>query len=282
MSAPMSGGRSVTLSGFWSEIDDTDTSSCTRTGPVFCSWVQLSDNPAAIGFAIFNSATYRTTRDVNHWGVSLEGSRTLAPGVMGVTQAPYPRTLSLGADIRGIDQDISLRTTATSLPSPVAYTEDLDARYYGLYAKWGGDYSPLLFKGLWQRMGLQSSFRLQGGIYYADTDYSGTITGFVGGVTGTNGSLSLSRDDVAFIGGLTLETRKQIGRRATLSLTSNYDYYSFVPDMRYNDVNTNPNPLTTGPNNGTHIGSDDAFSMRTSLRLTVKLGPDSVFEGPLK
>ena len=98
-----------------------------------------------------------------------------------------------------------------------------------------------------------------------------------------NGSLSLSSDDVAFIGGLTLETRKKIGRRATLSLKSVYEYYSWVPDMRYNDVDVQgAGNNFTGPNNGTRIGDDDAFSMRTSLRLTIKLGPDSVFEEPLK
>ena len=97
--------------------------------------------------------------------------------------------------------------------------------------------------------------------------------------------MSLSNDDVAFIGGLTLETRKKIGRLATLSLKSVYEYYSWVPDMRYNDVDTLVccgGLQFTGPNDGTRIGDDDAFSMRTSLRLTIKLGPDSVFEEPLK
>lgn len=34
-----------------------------------------------------------------------------------------------------------------------------------------------------------------------------------------------------------------------------------------------------GGNAVTSIGDDDAFSMKTSLRLTIKLGPDSVIEG---
>lgn len=90
---------------------------------------------------------------------------------------------------------------------------------------------------------------------------------------------------MAFIGGLTLETRKRIGRRATLSLKSVYEYYSWVPDMRYNDVDTRAGGgtfLLTGPNDGTSIDDDDAFSAMTSLRLTIKLGPDSLFEEPLK
>ena len=28
------------------------------------------------------------------------------------------------------------------------YTEDLDTNYFGIYAAWGGDYSPFLFKDL--------------------------------------------------------------------------------------------------------------------------------------
>ena len=55
--------------------------------------------------------------------------------------------------------------------------------------------------------------------------------------------------------------------------------------MRYNDVDTFAGGAATlffGPNDGTRIGDDDAFSARTSLRLTIKLGPDSLFEEPLK
>ena len=84
---------------------------------------------------------------------------------------------------------------------------------------------------------------------------------------------------MAFIGGLTLETRKRIGRRATLSLKSDYEYYSYVPDMNYNDT-INGNVLL-GPNVGTTIGDSDAYAMRTSLRLTIKLGPREIME-PLK
>ena len=77
-----------------------------------------------------------------------------------------------------------------------------------------------------------------------------------------------------------METRKRIGQRATLSLKSEFEYYSYVPEMNYND-NINGGALF-GPNVGTTIGDDDAYAMRTSLRLTMKLGPDSVFEEPIK
>ncbi|GBE43582.1 hypothetical protein BMS3Bbin10_01662 [bacterium BMS3Bbin10] len=78
-----------------------------------------------------------------------------------------------------------------------------------------------------------------------------------------------------------LETRKLLGRRATLSLRSEYEYYSYVPEMAYNTVDIPTTPFTAGRQDGTVIGSDAAFSARTSIRLTIKLGPDSIME-PLK
>ncbi len=87
-------------------------------------------------------------------------------------------------------------------------------------------------------------------------------------------TLSLSENNTAFIAGLTLETRKQLNPRTTLSLRSDYSHYSWVPVMRYNDVVG----ASTGPNAGTSIGSDSAFSTRTTLRLTIKLGPRAIME----
>ena len=149
--------------------------------------------------------------------------------------------------------------------------DSIDTRYYGAYLAWGGDYAPFLFRNLWNKLGLQSSFRLRGGVYHVEADYDGVsdISQFE-----TPRSLSLSTSDVAFIGGLVLETRKQIGRRSALSLSSTYEYYSWVPRMRYSDFDAG---IMTGPNVGTSIGDDDAFSMRTSLRLTIGLGPRTLF-----
>jgi hypothetical protein len=85
-------------------------------------------------------------------------------------------------------------------------------------------------------------------------------------------ALSLSSGNVAFIGGIVLETRKRITSNAILSLKSEYEYYSWVPEMAYNQQDTGGGAvLSPNGRSGTHIGSDDAFSMRTSLRLTVEL-----------
>ncbi|MGC2409479.1 MAG: hypothetical protein WA441_05680 [Methyloceanibacter sp.] len=69
-----------------------------------------------------------------------------------------------------------------------------------------------------------------------------------------------------------LETRKQFSPRTSLSLLSEYDWYSFVPAMRYND----------GNGNQTHITDGDTFSERTSLRLNIGLGPSQLYAPPMK
>jgi hypothetical protein len=274
--------KEVSLNGFWANIEDDDRLTCTSTALIDnCIWVNIVDSPGSSNVIIANtgqSAVVSSDREVDHWGASLESKWQLTPGVMGVTKTRHARYLAAAIDIRGIDQDLSLRTTNVNFPgSSITYNEDLDTRYYGGYLAWGGGYTIPFLSGLTGGMGLQSSFMLRGGVYHADTDYDGSYFENVGAVD--TGQLSLSNDDVAFIGGLVLETRKRIGRRATLSLKSEYEYYSYVPEMRYNDVDGN---TATGPNVGTSIDDDDAFSAKTSLRLTIALGPRDVIEAPLK
>lgn len=129
-----------------------------------------------------------------------------------------------------------------------------------------------MFKGLWEQLGLRSSFRLQGGVYYADTDFEGQVTQQGPILSGdTTGSLSLSHNKTAFIGGLTLETKKRLGKRFMLSLRSKYEYYSYVPEMSYSRVDLDVGLEGVGHRAGTSIGNAEAFSMQTSLRLSIKL-----------
>jgi len=55
----------------------------------------------------------------------------------------------------------------------------------------------------------------------------------------------------------------------------------FGPEIKGAISNRNVVP-TAGLNDSTGIDSNNAFSMHTSLRLTIKLGPDRLFEEPLK
>lgn len=291
---PMGANRTVSLNGFWANIEDEDSLRCNDGGTTTtCGFFPLVNDPS-IQQSVFTfagvpsqSLITNATREVDHWGVSLEVKQQLNPGVSGVTRAPHRRTLAIGADVRGIDQDLEEVFRFLNAPAgagPATYTEDLDTRYYGVYAAWGGDINPFLFKGLWGRWGLHSTFQLRGGVYYADTDYEGRLVDSTTsqGVANATSALSLSDDDVTFIGGLVMETKKRLGQRATLSLKSEYEYYSYVPEMAYNQFDIGAFTAGQGGQRGTRIGDDDAFSARTSLRLTIKLGPDSVFEEPLK
>lgn len=275
--------KAIALSGFWASVDDDDRETCSSIGQS-CVISALVDNPAAsqlvgLGGVAGQGLTTKSEREIDQWGLSLETKMYATPDVMGVTKAPNRRYWALGADFRGLNQEINATVTGINGVFNATYTEDLDTTYYGAFAAYGADYTPFLFKGLWDRMGLQSSFRVQGGIYYADTDYSGAINNPRAGPTATS-ALSLSDDDVAFIGGITLETKKQIGARTTLSLKSEYEYYSYAPTVFLNQVDVLPGGGVGAANgqNGTVISDNDAFSARTSLRLTIGLGSRDLYK----
>ena len=279
----MSQYQSISLKGFFAKIDDDDKASCTGTAGVNnCALFNIVDIPGTTTFAtsgVGESFVSNTSREVDHWGLSLEFKQQIAgeeayrePGT--VSNMGY---LALGADIRSIDQGLDMRVTHTSVPINFRYKEDLETRYYGVYAAWGGDYTLPLISQLVSGLGLQSSFMFRGGVYYADTDFSGTssLPGGLGGAV-LDGTLNLSNDDVAFIGGLMLETRKQINSRAAFSLKGGYEYYSYVPKMTYNTFDdADPLGITGTP---AALGDDDASSLSASLHLTINLGPDSVFD----
>lgn len=278
LTVPIEGRKAISLSGFWANIEDNDSSTCTSAAGSFCIVNALVPNPPALNATVAGGvgATLNsvTRREVDQTGVALEVRQLMNSGLTGVTLAPKARYMALGADWRAIYQDMNLRGTLSLNPAfDMRYSEDLDTDYFGVFAAYGGDYSPWLLKGLWNHLGLQSSFRLQGGIYQATSDYSGRLRDPVSPFLVSDAADS--HNEIAFIGGITLETRKQIGRRTTLSLRSDYEYYSYVPEMNYND-NINGGVLF-GPNVGTTIGSADAYAIRTSLRLAIKLGPDNIF-----
>lgn len=129
-------------------------------------------------------------------------------------------------------------------------------------------------------MGLRSLISLRAGVYDASTDYSGRFTPDGGSTT----HLGLSDDQVAFIGAASFETRKQLGPRTSLSLVTDYEYYSFAPQMKYVDADVTPGIAFAGGVRKTHISDDDAFEVRTTLRLNVALGalPPPTYNQPLK
>ena len=95
---------------------------------------------------------------------------------------------------------------------------------------------------------------------------------------------------VAFIGAASFETHKRFGPRTSLSLVTDYEYYSYAPEMRYVDADRSgcrefeggPLQNCAGRVSRTNIGDDDAFEVRTSLRLNIALGSQQLYEQPLK
>ena len=80
----------------------------------------------------------------------------------------------IGADVRGIDQDNTLRS---SVGTAFSYTESLDTTYAGGYIGLGGEYSFGFIPGvknvggLYDRLGLRTFVSARAGLYNADTDY---------------------------------------------------------------------------------------------------------------
>jgi hypothetical protein len=185
----------------------------------------------------------------------------LLPGIMKSTH------WGAAFDVRGLDQDLTIKGSGDGTSNLFDYRETLDTTYYGAYLTWGGEYS--LFPALYGGWGLRSFIDLHAGIYSANADYNGNFTG-----KGIGGSrLGLSDDQAAFIGGVKFETRKQFSPRTSLSLLSEYEWYSYAPAMRYNDGDGNAKGIV----NDTHITDGDAFSERTSLRLNIGLGPAQLY-----
>ena len=272
------GGATVSLNGFWARIKGNDSFTCTVQAGNLCQVMPLVDNPAIQQINAANTfgstVVANSERKVDHWGAALESKWALNPGFL---QGHY---WAAGADIRGIYQNLDSTITSNdpAWPFVATYGENLNTTYSGAYLAWGGNLSPILLNS-W---GIETAFRLQGGIYYAHTNYDGQLTNsgaIIGGGGDPSGALTLSHDNAAFIGGATLEARKRITKRAMLSLKGEYEYYSYVPQMIYNTANLGPNPQR-GPDRqfGTFIENSHASSLRASLRLTIGLGPDELYK----
>jgi hypothetical protein len=91
---------------------------------------------------------------------------------------------------------------------------------------------------------------------------------------------------MAFIGAVSFETRKQLGPRTSLSLVTDYEYYSYAPQMKYVDADAVPGHTFPGGVTKTNIEDSDAFEVRTTLRLNIALGAapaaTPVYSEPLK
>ena len=258
------GGYRVTgaVKGFFSSVQDNDTTHCAD----HCVVVAPTNGLTATGSAL----TTNTGRDVDYWGGSLEAKFGGAEPVQVRPNFMRYDYFLVGADVRGIDQNNDLHGRSGN-PSVFQYNEDLNTTYYGGYVGFGGEYSLgfLGAGGLWDSLGLRSYYSARAGLYSANTDYNGHFNAI--GAPSPISHLSLSSDDLAFIGSVSFETRKQFGPRTSLSLWTDYEYISSAPQMRYAD--------SSGP---TRIEDNSAFAARTMLRLNIGLGPAPLYPEPMK
>lgn len=257
------GGNRVTgaVKGFWANVETDDTSACrNQTCFVF--------DPAGTGF-VFGPPTLqtRTNRDADYWGAQAEVK--LATGAPTEVKPTVYRNdyWIAGFDVRGIDQDNHLRGRFNGA-NIYNYKETLDTTYTGGFIGFGGEYSFGFIPGLknvggiYDRLGIRTFVNVKAGLYNADTDYSGRFTS----VGGFNTALNKSNDELAFIGTVSLEARKQLGQRTSLSLWTDYEFISSVPQMQY--ANTN---------HPTRIEDDSVFASRTMLRLNIGLGSSQLY-----
>jgi hypothetical protein len=259
------------VKGFWANVDTDDTTRCNNP-PGGCIIV----DPTGV-LARGPTLRTKTDRDVDYWGGQAELKFGRLEPVQ-VKPALYRNDyFIIGADVRGIDQDNKLRGHSFAGTDVFTYKESLDTTYVGGYIGVGGEYSLPFFGsggGLYDRLGLRTFINLRGGLYNADTDYDGR---FAYNFFDFNSKLSKSADDLAFIGTVSLETRKQIGPRTSISLWTDYEYISSVPKMRYADG---------GDGRPTRIDDEGVFASRTMLRLNISFGgtpgPAPAYAEPLK
>jgi hypothetical protein len=256
------GASRVTASvkGFWSNVETDDRKRCSTNGN---DCVVIDPTGNFVGSS--DRLSTNTSRDADYWGTQAELKFGRAEPVHEKPNLYRNDYFIIGADARGIDQDNRLHNSAGT---NFSYKESLDTTYVGGYVGLGGEYSLgfLTGGGLYDRLGLRTFISGRAGLYSADTDYDGRFT-----ASGFGSRISQSNDELAFIGTVSLETRKQIGLRTSLSLFTDYEYISSVPKMRYGDDDT-----------PTRIDDEGVFASRTMLRLNIGLGSAQLYEEPLK
>ena len=248
---------SGSIDGFWSGLSDGDRTGCNGTCVVI--------DPTGANTFTSTKLSTKTDRDTDYWGAKA----TLKFGTGAPTEVKpeiYRNDYFIaGFDVRGIDQNNKLHSSTGTI---FTYGETLDTTYTGGFIGLGGEYSFGFIPGiknvggLYDRLGLRTFINATAGFYNASTDYSGVFTG------PASTRLSKSSDDFAFIGTVSLETRKQLGPRTSLSLWTDYEYISSVPDMHYANAG-----------GVTRIDNTDLFASRTMLRLNIGLGSQQLYTG---
>ena len=262
----MGGAYRASIEGFFAWHDETSELRCVNNvgGGVGsrCLAMPIIFDPTSlttsfVDFAAIAVSAFTTERAVNHWGVAVE----VAQGPMG---------LKAGPAFRQIDQETTITgRSVTTDGFQLTYNEDLDTNYWGAFI--GADGAVDLGGG-WLLQG-----DAEAGLYWADTDYSGSygVTNaavFLSVDGNVNQQLSLESDKLAFIGISKISLEKDFGL-VRLAGFGRVEYISSAPDMAYNDTDIEICCLAaTGPDDRTRIGKRFAYSISTGARITVPMG----------
>jgi hypothetical protein len=256
------GGYRVTgaVKGFFSNMQDDQRSGCSGGCVVI--------DPTGLAPTSGQRLITNTDRDVDYWGGSAEARFGRPEPVMVRPDLLRYDYFIVGADVRGIDQNNDLNGKTPNFPV-FKYKENLDTTYAGGYVGFGGEYSLgfLGVGGLWDSLGVRTYYGARAGLYSASTDYDGN---FAYQSNPFSSKLSISDDELAFIGSLSFEARKQFGPRTSLSLWTDYEYISSVPKLRY-----------AHDSHPTRLEDEGAFGTRTMLRLNIGLGPAPMYAEPV-
>ena len=262
---PLDNGNDLIVSGFFQSFDQENRYACVSPNlQIGCTVTALVDSdPDFFDSSRSASNTYlgEGSRQVNHLGVDL--------GVRAPADAIIPGgSFLLGVDFRQIDQKIHEDSRFPNGAKIHSYSESLTTNYYGGYVGAELELGEPAVSGF-GGSGLTTNLFAKGGIYFADTQYDGSLTGFA------DQKLSLNSGDTAFIGSVGFETTLPLAPNIHISLVGKAEYYSFVPEMRYNQIDEAAFfgiVQQANGQDGTVIGNSDAFSGSLMLRLIVELG----------
>jgi len=272
---PLSNSLTLALSGFYSQVENSKRTRCESTDDLFCTVQNIENIPDQMNAWELPGFTTHASRDVDYWGSSAEltfgSGRAARPPEEGGFLFRFSHW-GAGFDVRGIDQDNRIKLHYDDDPdNDIKLSDALDTTYYGGYLSVTGEFDILsYFTSGGFGSNLRSFVTLRGGVYGTDTDYSGRFT-MEDALNPLNTHLRLSDDDVAFIGGASFETRLAVGSRTSLSLRTDYEYFSSVPEMRY-----------AAGDDVTRIDDDDMLAVRTQLRVNVGLGSSQLYEQPIR